>query len=660
MGAAVGHVLAGFFIVLFSTYFFLADGERIWAWFVRLSPRASRVLVDGSGRVAWVSLTQFVRATVIVAATDAIGVMIVAAVLGVPFVMAIGVLVFLGAFVPMVGAFVAGTVAVLVALVDQGPVTALLMLGGVVLVQQIEGHVLQPFLMGRFVSVHPLGVIVAIGVGVVVAGIPGALVAVPAGRDRQRGRPAPGGEHQTGGRSGETAREGLRRRRRAAAGGGTGGRAAARARGPRPVVREPARDGPGGLARRRRDPVTVPGKVTVTLADIEAAREVLDGVTVVTPMQTSRWLSTAAGGNVHLKLENLQRTGSFKTRGAYLRISRLSEAERANGVVAASAGNHAQGVALSASLLGIKSTVFMPEGAPIPKVRATEAYGADIVFHGQYLDQALVAARAFAQETGAVLIHPFDHVDIVTGQGTCGLEIIEQVPDVKTVVVPTGGGGLLAGIAIAVKALKPDVRVVGVQAAGAAAYPKSLADGHPVALEHMRTIADGIAVGCPGQVTFDAVQEYVDDIVTVSEDSLSRAVLSIAERAKQVVEPAGAAGVAAMLDDPTRFETPAVVVLSGGNIDPLLLGKVIRQGMAAAGRYLGLRVHIPDLPGGLAAMLTELADSGANVIEVVHERISPTLHLNEVEVLVQLETRGPQHSDPVVRRLRDRGYEVFS
>jgi threonine dehydratase len=176
----------------------------------------------------------------------------------------------------------------------------------------------------------------------------------------------------------------------------------------------------------------------------------------------------------------------------------------------------------------------------------------------------------------------------------------------------------------------------------------------------MRTIADGIAVGCPGQVTFDAVQEYVDDIVTVSEDSLSRAVLSIAERAKQVVEPAGAAGVAAMLDDPTRFETPAVVVLSGGNIDPLLLGKVIRQGMAAAGRYLGLRVHIPDLPGGLAAMLTELADSGANVIEVVHERISPTLHLNEVEVLVQLETRGPQHSDLVVRKLRDRGYEVFS
>ena len=399
---------------------------------------------------------------------------------------------------------------------------------------------------------------------------------------------------------------------------------------------------------------------TVTLADIEAARELLDGITVLTPMERSRWLSTAAGGDVHLKLENLQRTGSFKTRGAYVRISRLSEAERANGVVAASAGNHAQGVALSATLLGIKSTVFMPEGAPIPKVRATEAYGADIVFHGQFLDQALVAAKAFAEETGAVLIHPFDHPDIVIGQGTCGLEIVEQVPDVRTIVVPTGGGGLLAGIAIAAKQRKPDVKVVGVQAAGAAAYPQSLASGKPVPLATMRTIADGIAVGCPGQVTFDAVQEYVDDVVTVSEDSLSRALLSIAERAKQVVEPAGAAAVAAMLDDPKRFETPAVLVLSGGNIDPLLLGKVIRQGMAAAGRYLGLRVHIPDLPGGLATMLTELADTGANVIEVMHERISPALHLDEVEVQLQLETRGPKHSDTVIRRLRDRGYEVFT
>jgi threonine dehydratase len=284
----------------------------------------------------------------------------------------------------------------------------------------------------------------------------------------------------------------------------------------------------------------------VTLADIEAARDLLTDVSIYTPMERSRWLSASADGEVFLKCENLQRTGSFKTRGAYVRISRLTEAERANGVVAASAGNHAQGVALSAQLLGIKSTVFMPEGAPIPKVNATLAYGAEVIFHGQYLDQALIAARAFAEKTGAVLIHPFDHPDIVAGQGTVGLEILEQCPEVRTVVVPTGGGGLLAGIAIAVKALRPDVRVVGVQAAGAAAYPTSLADGHPVALESMRTIADGIAVGCPGDITFHAVQEHVDEVVTVSEELLSRAVLAVAERAKQVVEPAGAAGVAAM------------------------------------------------------------------------------------------------------------------
>jgi threonine dehydratase len=286
-------------------------------------------------------------------------------------------------------------------------------------------------------------------------------------------------------------------------------------------------------------------------------------LTRVTPLVPAPALGRRTGADVWLKLENLQRTGSFKTRGAYYRISRLTEAERANGVVAASAGNHAQGVALSASLLGIKSTVFMPEGAPIPKIRATQGYGADVVFHGQYLDQALVAAREFADRTGAVLIHPFDHVDIVAGQGTCGLEILEQVPDVKTVVVPTGGGGLLAGIAIAVKSKRPDVRLVGVQAAGAAAYPPSLAGGHPVQLEQMRTIADGIAVGRPGDIPFHAVQEYVDDMLTVSEEQLSRAVLAVAERAKQVVEPAGAAGVAAFLDDATRFATPAVAEPAG-------------------------------------------------------------------------------------------------
>jgi threonine dehydratase len=396
----------------------------------------------------------------------------------------------------------------------------------------------------------------------------------------------------------------------------------------------------------------------VGLADIEAAREVLAGVAITTPMEESRWLSALAGGPVRLKCENLQRTGSFKIRGAYLRMSRLTDAEQQRGVVAASAGNHAQGVALAAQLLGIRATVFMPEGAPIPKERATRGYGAEVVFHGQYIDEALERAREFAEETGAVLIHPFDHADIVTGQGTAGLEVLEQAPDVRTVLVPTGGGGLVAGMATAIKALRPDVHLVGVQAEGAAAFPTSLSTGSPVALASMKTMADGIAVGRPGDVPFRAVQEYVDEVVTVSEESLSRALLSLVERAKLIVEPAGAAAVAAVLDRPQAWATPAVAVLSGGNVDPLLLGKVIRHGMAAAGRYLFLRVRIPDVPGGLAGLLGTLAEAGANVMEVAHERLSPVLHLDEVEVRIQLETRGAPHAESVTASLRERGYLV--
>jgi threonine dehydratase len=300
----------------------------------------------------------------------------------------------------------------------------------------------------------------------------------------------------------------------------------------------------------------------------------------------------------------------------------------------------------------------MPLGAPIPKENATRGYGAEVRFHGHSVDEALVEATRFAQDTGAVLIHPFDHLDIVTGQGTCGLEILEQCPDVRTVLVSTGGGGFLAGIATAIKGLRPDVQVVGVQAEGAAAYPLSLAEGHPVALRTMTTMADGIAVGCPGQVPFEAVRRNVDEILTVSEESLSQALLMLVERAKLVVEPAGAAAVAAILDHPHRFATPAVAVLSGGNIDPLLLMKVIRHGLAAAGRYLFFRVRIPDVPGGLATLLRELAEVEANVLDVVHERTSAHLHLDEVEVAVQVETRGLPHAERVLARLRECGYHV--
>jgi threonine dehydratase len=400
------------------------------------------------------------------------------------------------------------------------------------------------------------------------------------------------------------------------------------------------------------------GVARVTLADIEAAAKLLYGVIKVTPLESSRWLSDTIGGPAYLKCENLQRCGSFKIRGAYVRMSRLTEVERRAGVVAASAGNHAQGVALAAALLGIHATVFMPHGAPIPKEKATRGYGADIRFVGDNLDQALVAAREFQEETGAVLIHPYDHEDIVSGQGTLGLEVASQCPDVKTVVIATGGGGLTAGSAIALKALCPGVRVIGVQAETAAAYPASLAAGRPIQVAEMATMADGIAVGLPGVIPFAAIQQNVDEMRTVSEESLSTALLLLLERAKLVVEPAGAAAVAALLDAPRDFEPPVVAVLSGGNVDPLLLMRIVRHGLAAAGRYLSFRARIPDRPGALARLLTQLGDLQVNVLDVVHSRTSAELHLDEVEVELQVETRGTPHAEEVIEKLRKAGYPL--
>jgi threonine dehydratase len=394
------------------------------------------------------------------------------------------------------------------------------------------------------------------------------------------------------------------------------------------------------------------------LDDARVAAAQLDGVARRTPIESSRALAALVGGPVYLKCENLQRAGSFKIRGAYVRIARLSEAERAGGVVAASAGNHAQGVALAASLLGTRAVVFMPHGAPLPKVEATRNYGAGVEFAGHSVDEALSAAVEYAKRTGAVMIHPFDHPDIVAGQATVGLEIAQQCPDARTIVVAAGGGGLASGIGVVTKALLPGVRVVAVQAEGAAAFPGSLAAGRPLALDGMSTIADGIAVGCPGELTFDMVRCYVDRVVTVSEESLSRALLFCLERAKLVVEPAGAASVAAVMDDPTAFEPPVVAVLSGGNVDPVLLERVLRHGLAAAGRYLSFHVRIDDRPGVLAKLLHTLADAGANVLDVVHQRIGPTLHVDEVEVALQAETRGPDHSDEVLELLRAQGYRV--
>lgn len=395
-----------------------------------------------------------------------------------------------------------------------------------------------------------------------------------------------------------------------------------------------------------------------TLADVEAAAELLRGVARHTPMREARWLSERTGGAVVLKCENVQRAGSFKLRGAYTRIARLAPDQRGKGVVAASAGNHAQGVALAAQSLGIEATVFMPAGATLPKVAATRAYGAQVILQGDTIEAALDYAREFAERTGATLIHPFDHADIVAGQGTVGLEILDDLPGVDTLAVCTGGGGLLAGVAVAAKARKPSIRVVGVQAAGAAAYPQSLAEGHPVRLGHMSTMADGIAVGQPGDVPFSIIESLVDDIITVTEEELSQALLLLLERSKLVVEPAGAAAAAAVWAYPEKFPGTTAVTLSGGNIDPLLLMRVIRHGLAAAGRYLSISIRVPDRPGSLARLLTDVSAADANVVEVEHLRTDPRLAIDEVEVGLQLETRGAEHREQVLAALHAHGYFV--
>lgn len=398
-----------------------------------------------------------------------------------------------------------------------------------------------------------------------------------------------------------------------------------------------------------------------TLAEFEEARERIAPVVLTTPLETSRSLSDILGSPVYLKCENLQRTGSYKIRGAYNRLSRLSAEERALGVVAASAGNHAQGVALAARELGIRSTIFMPLGVPLPKLSATREYGAEVVLRGHTVDEPLRAAAQFADDTGAVFIHPFDHLDIIAGQGTLGLDIAEQRPDVDTVVVPIGGGGLISGVASAIKQRAAltgrTVRVIGVQAANAAPYPVSLTRGEPTEITITPTIADGIAVSRPGTLNFDIIRDAVDEVITVSDDEIAQALLLLLERAKLVVEPAGAVGVAAILAGRIRETGTTVVVLSGGNIDPLVMDRVISHGLAASERYLKLRIPLPDRPGQLAIVSRIVADCNANVVEVLHTRHNGGLQISQVELELHIETRGPEHADQVLAALREDGFE---
>ena len=399
----------------------------------------------------------------------------------------------------------------------------------------------------------------------------------------------------------------------------------------------------------------------VTLDDVRAAAKLLDGIIANTPIEMSRALARETGSPVYFKCENLQRAGSFKVRGAYVRMAKLSPADKARGVVAASAGNHAQGVAVAAARLGISARIYMPLGVALPKLAATRGHGAEVILHGHNVDEALAVAQRYADRTGAVFVHPFDNVDVVAGQGTIGLELLDQIPDLDTVVMGVGGGGLLAGVAVALKArareLGREIRIIGVQAENAASYPPSLAADALVPLTRVSTIADGIAVGRPGQLPFSIIRELVDDVVTVSEDSLARALIFLLERAKMVVEPAGAVGVAALMDGKIDNPGTTAVILSGGNIDPMLMLKVIQRGLAAAGRYLVVRILLDDRPGSLATISRIIAAADANVTGVDHTRVGGSISMGDVAITINMETKGHEHCELVLKNLRAEGFQ---
>jgi len=389
---------------------------------------------------------------------------------------------------------------------------------------------------------------------------------------------------------------------------------------------------------------------TPTFADITEARQRLRDIVRVTPVYRSETFTRLTGRPVHLKAENLQRTGSFKIRGAVNRVATLGEAERGAGVVTASAGNHGQAVAWAAREAGIAATIFMPQDAPMAKVDATRSYGAAVELAGEGFDEAVAACREHVERTGATFVHAFEDPRIIAGQGTLGLELAEQLPELGTVVIPVGGGGLASGIAIALRELRPRVRLVGVQAAACA----PLAGG----TVHGFTIADGIAVKQPGTLTSAILAELLDEVVAVSDEHISRAIVLLLERAKLVVEGAGAAGVAALLAGLIDGDDPTCALLSGGNIDPTLLMQVTRHGLTAAGRYLILRTCVPDRPGQLLALLQLVAGERVNVVSVFHRREGVLIGLGETEIELTLSTRDEAHCDALLAAMRGRGYAV--
>lgn len=400
------------------------------------------------------------------------------------------------------------------------------------------------------------------------------------------------------------------------------------------------------------------GPAAVDLPAIRDAAATIAGFVHRTPLLSSAAFSEMAGAEVFLKLENLQKTGSFKVRGAFNRLARLDAAARARGVICASAGNHAQGVALAGARLGIPVTVVMPATAPTTKVVATRGYGAEVVLHGEGYDGAYERACQLAAERGLTFIHAFDDPLVVAGQGTVGLEIVDDLPDVDTVVVPVGGGGLIAGIAVAVKSRRPGVRIVGVQPEAAPALARAFATGRLEPVERARTIADGLAVKAPREMTFRLIRRYVDDMVTVSEDEIARAILLLLERAKLVAEGAGAAALAALLHGKVPDAGRVAVVVSGGNIDVKLLARIIERGLLEDGRLIRLRTLVADRPGSLQALLKVIADRGGNILAVYHDRLRHEVALGEAEVELIIETRDAGHVDEICRALAAHGYVV--
>ena len=402
-----------------------------------------------------------------------------------------------------------------------------------------------------------------------------------------------------------------------------------------------------------------PPVVAPTLEDFERAHEIVAQVALETPVLHSNFLSDLTGVDVYLKCENVQRTGAYKLRGAFNRMSKLSADERQRGVVAASAGNHAQGVALAANRLGIEATIFMPMGASLPKFQATKNYGANVVLEGAVFAETLKAAQEYAAKTGAVFIPPFDNIDIIQGQGTVGLEVLNQVEDVDTILVAIGGGGLAAGVAVAAKlkaaSLGRKVKVIGIQSENAASYVPSLKVGKPTEIKTSRTIADGIAVSKPGRIPFELIKKHIDKVVTVSDSEIAQAIVALLERSKQVVEPAGAVGVAALMSKKIKPKGKTVVVLSGGNIDPLLLQKVIGHGLEFAERYTSITVMLQDRPGQLVLTADAIASAQGNVVEVLHTRHGRGLDIGEVELRLAVETTGHEHRERVMKALKDAG-----